>query len=473
MGHPGPLGLGISAVSMRSGESGNRLATVRKKLDALINWERRDRSAGMRVSLEPASDLVRSMGLSRLPFRCVHVTGSKGKGSVAALIAEGLRAAGFRVGRYGSPHVEALNERVVLDGKPIEDDLLADAIESALAARERAIADQTPASEASWFDLITAAGLDAMAASGVEWGVIEVGLGGRLDSTNVVSPELCVITQIELEHTQVLGPTLAHIAREKAGILKAGASFVCGLAAPDDVDVDAQRASAPSEGLESHLAQLSPAQVIAHAAESLGIEAHFVGSCTRTTISERNLTLARAALAALGDRGHRAVDGQLVGPQLLTAQRVSAARLPGRLEWRRRGSNTLLLDGAHVASSLRLVLGEFDEGPLGAEECASEVVLLSLGKDKDLRGMLGALADGAARKLVCTSIQSGIQVDAEELRSAAQSAGIEAVAIQEPEQALIHACELAGPSNRVLVTGSLYLVGAVRALTEEFRARAR
>ena len=440
----------------KSDFAARRLDSARERLDALINWERRDRSAGMRVSLEPATALMAELGLESLPYRCVHVTGSKGKGSVSALIASGLSAAGWRVGRYGSPHVERLNERVVFDGQPIEDAAFAEALEEALAARERGLAAGSAAGEASWFDLMTAACLAALAARGVDWAVVEVGLGGRLDSTNVLRPELCVITQIELEHTQVLGPTLAHIAREKAGILKAGASFVCGLAAPAR-----EGARVAGDGAPEQPEAEQPATVLAEAARRLGIEPVFVPEAQHGPIEARNLALAGAALDALGRRGETGRDERPLGAWLLSAECVAAARLPGRLEWRRRGEVSLLLDGAHVAASLRLVLDELRPAPVPDR---LPPVVLSLAKDKSLDALLGALR-GRVGRVFCTSLPTGVHLEAPLLCAAAVRLGLEAETWPEAEQALEAACEAAGAGGQVLVTGSLYLVGALRGMT--------
>ena len=188
------------------------------RLDARIDWERRDRSAGWRVDLDPIHDLLVRTGRPDRGFRICHVAGSKGKGSVASLIAAGLRRAGRRVGVYASPHVERIHERIALDGTPIDDAGLVRALTAALDAVEEAERDGGAAAGASWFDIVTAAALCAFRDAGVDWAVLEVGLGGRLDSTNAIDPPaLAVVMTIALEHTAILGSTLAEIAAEKGG----------------------------------------------------------------------------------------------------------------------------------------------------------------------------------------------------------------------------------------------------------------
>ncbi|NOT29573.1 MAG: bifunctional folylpolyglutamate synthase/dihydrofolate synthase, partial [Planctomycetes bacterium] len=188
----------------------------------------------MRVSLEPIRDLCARLGSPERAFRAVHVAGSKGKGSTCALVEGALRAAGVRTALYTSPHVERVQERLTLGGTEVADDTLAAAIERALDACEAAGAAASAAREATWFDVLTAAAFVAVAEARVELAVVECGLGGRLDSTNVVHAPLVAVTNIYLEHTAVLGSTRAAIAAEKAGIVKPGTTAVIGALAPDD-----------------------------------------------------------------------------------------------------------------------------------------------------------------------------------------------------------------------------------------------
>ena len=192
----------------------HELAKAMARLDALTNWERRPR-ATMRVGLEPMIDLAARLGDPQNSFRSIHVAGTKGKGSVSALIEAALTRAGLRVGRYASPHVERLTERVSLEGREVDEASLARALDSALDAYEAARKAGSPAADATWFDLLTAAAFIIFAETRREWAVVEVGLGGRLDSTNIVNGEIAVVTNIGLEHTEILGDTRAAIARRE------------------------------------------------------------------------------------------------------------------------------------------------------------------------------------------------------------------------------------------------------------------
>src|ERR1700674_2793877 len=211
----------------------HELKEAMARLDALTNWERRPRKF-MRVGLEPMQDLAARLGDPQKAFRAGHVAGTRGKGSVAALIEAALAKAGLSVGRYASPHVETVTERVTLQGRAVDEVTLARALKAALDAYEEARRAGTAAAEATWFDLLTAAAFLIFRDAGVEWAVVEVGLGGRLDSTNVVFGEIAVVTNIGLEHTEILGQTREAIAREKVGILKPGAVLVTALGTDDE-----------------------------------------------------------------------------------------------------------------------------------------------------------------------------------------------------------------------------------------------
>ena len=417
-----------------------RLHDVLDRLDARINWERRDRSSGWRVDLAPMVDLAARAGGPSRDFGLCHVAGSKGKGSVANLVAAGLGRAGLKVGVFGSPHVERINERICIDGEPLGDEPLAAALAASLRLVEEAEWAGTDGAEASWFDIVTLAGLWAFREAGVDWAVLEVGLGGRLDSTNVIeAPEVAVVTTIALEHTAILGDTLAAIAREKGGIVKPGSPLVTGT----------------PPGGEAH-------GVLAEIAERLGVEHVVAWSEGDRTFEEANVRVARAALDLLG----RGVPG--LGGELLTQEAIQAARLPGRMEWLNSGPVRVLLDGAHVPSSLEMALEEALEdasGPWGA--------VVAIHGEKDLEELLAPLSRRGFRRVFATTVPgTGVHHAATVVAQAAGALGLETEVHDLPEAALGSALEWAegagaapvsGAPAGVMVTGSLYLVGALRA----------
>ena len=412
-------------------------------LDARIDWERRDRGS-MRVDVGPSLDLCARLGEPQRSFRTVHVGGTKGKGSVGALVAAGLEAHGWRVGLYSSPHVERVTERVRIQGAPVADDLLAAGIDAALAAREEAERAGTPAATASWFDLFTAGAFHALRAAEVDWAVVEVGLGGRLDSTNVLDAALAVITNIDLEHTAVLGSTRAAIAGEKAGILRPGLPFVCGV----PVVAGSGGANGPDEA----------GRVLVERARALGCPTVVVEPAS--SIEATNLALARAALESLAAHGATAPDGGPLEPGRLTRERGRRAQLPGRLERREGpGGVPVVLDGAHVGSSVDRVLSDLEgqEGLVGPPQ-----VVLAAARDKDHGSILKALL-GRVDRVHSTTVPSGIHLEAAALARMAAEAGLEVEEPCEARDALRRACARAAASGGwVLGIGSLYLAGALR-----------
>ncbi|MCB8823440.1 folylpolyglutamate synthase/dihydrofolate synthase family protein [Microvirga rosea] len=172
----------------RHQDPGPNLKATLGRLDHLTNWESRPRGS-MRVRLEPMLDLLKRLGNPHHAFRSVHVSGTKGKGSVCALVDAGLRRAGWRVGRYTSPHVEHVTERICLLGKPVREDVLAAALAKVLNVYEEAKALTSPARDATWFDILTAAAFVVFKDADVEIAVVEVGLGGpaRLDQCGEVN----------------------------------------------------------------------------------------------------------------------------------------------------------------------------------------------------------------------------------------------------------------------------------------------
>ncbi len=407
----------------------DRLDRILARLDLLIDWERRDRSAGMRVDRGPMLALMAALGEPQRALTSVHVTGSKGKGSVAALVEQGALAAGLRTGLYTSPHVETIEERLRLCGDPIGREPLAAALERALRAKEDCLDPR--AARASWFDVLTAAAFLALRDAGVDLAAIEVGLGGRLDSTNVLRPGVCVITTIELEHTAVLGPTRERIAAEKAGILWPGCELITGLAPADPAG-----------------------KVIADRARALGVPVEHLPPAPGEPLLAQNRRLAGAALAALGRRGLRDAGGAR-----LRAEWVQSAhpRLPGRLERFSVGGIPLVLDGAHTPGSLAAVLAELGRDPsLPGRPC----VVFGAGRDKDHTALFSLLR-GVAERVFCSSVGQGLASPSTELASKAAEVGLDTETVSDPRVAIQRA--LAAASGRwVLVTGSLHLVGAVR-----------
>jgi dihydrofolate synthase / folylpolyglutamate synthase len=418
----------------------HNLAHAMSRLDALTDWERRPRNK-MRVGLEPMRDLAARLGDPQKSFRSIHVAGTKGKGSVSALIEAALAHAGLRVGRYASPHVERITERVSVQGHDVDEPTLARALNRALDAYETARRAGTPAANATWFDLLTAAAFIIFAETQREWAVIEVGLGGRLDSTNIVDGEIAVVTNIALEHTEILGKTRPAIAGEKVGILKPTAVLVTTLDADDEAG-----------------------RVVQARADELGARVKRTRLEPSAPIEQVNFALAAAVLGELRRKGVIARSGEPVGAALLDAETRAAARLPGRMERFdvEIGPRRLpvVMDGAHVPFNIGAVLRDLALTPDLSGPC---VAIVALAADKDAQGFVAELAGRASTVLFTDLPGSSRGRSPVELNALAESLGLVGEVEPDAKQALKRGLELARQANAwLLVTGSLYLVGALR-----------
>ncbi|WP_028742841.1 bifunctional folylpolyglutamate synthase/dihydrofolate synthase [Rhizobium leguminosarum] len=430
---------------MSSHIESERLSNSLAELDQLTNWERRPRG-DMRVDLEPMRDLARRLGDPQNSFRIVHVAGTKGKGSTCALIEAGLLRAGFSVGRYASPHVMHITERVSIDGRPVGEERLADALGAALAAFKDARREATGGQGATWFDILTVSAFLIFRSERVEWAVLETGLGGRWDSTNIVQSDVAVITNIDLEHTEILGKTRAAIAFEKAGIIKRGATVVTLLPEADEAG----------------------AVVSARAAE-LGCAVRRPTVPADATIEQRNVAVAGAVLDVLGKMGvmtkGASAMSEPLGEQLLDPSTIEAARLPGRLEKfavdTSHGDNAkvnVVLDGAHVPFNLAAVLSDLSQEEKYRAPC---IAVMSIAEDKDAAGLLSMMTRHDISIIFTTA--GARSRSPEQLKAIADTIGLLSIVMLDPLEAYQEA--LAGATELgawVLVTGSLYLVGIIR-----------
>jgi dihydrofolate synthase/folylpolyglutamate synthase len=421
------------------------LAHAMARLDALTDWERRPRNM-MRVGLEPMRDLGARLGDPQKSFRSIHVAGTKGKGSVSALIEAALAHAGLRVGRYASPHVERITERVSVQGHDVDEPTLARALNRALDAYEAGRMAGTPAVDATWFDLLTAAAFIIFAETQCEWAVIEVGLGGRLDSTNIVDGEIAVVTNIALEHTEILGNTRAAIAGEKVGILKPGAVLITTLDAGDEAG-----------------------RVVQTRADELGARVKRTRLDASAPIEQVNFALAAAVLGELRRKGVRGRSGDPVGVALLDGDTRAAARLPGRMERFdveiAPGRVPVVMDGAHVPFNIGAVLRDLVATPELAGPC---VAIVALAADKDAEGFVAELAKRASALVFTDLPGSSRGRSPAELQALATSLGLVSEVEPDARRALQRGLDLAVQANAwLLVTGSLYLIGALRGAVGE------
>jgi dihydrofolate synthase/folylpolyglutamate synthase len=426
-------------------------------LEGLINLERQPGFSYRRLGLEPIRRLLERLGHPERQLSVVHVAGSKGKGSTALFAESILQALGERVGTFTSPHLERWTERFRIGGEEV--------VPAALAAAVRQLRPHVdelrlgdPAGAPTFFDATTAAALILFAEAKVDRAILEVGLGGRLDSTNAVEPAVTCITSIELEHTDKLGDSLAAIAGEKAGILKPAVPCVAGSLPEEARRVVRERA----RDLGSPLFELGrdfEVEVEEGALEMAGARLRYRepdGFELEAAIpvpgahSAANAALALAALRRL--RAHDAA-------RLAEAARrgLAGAALPGRVEVFERRP-WVVVDSAHTAASARALGRVLDRIPARRRH-----LVLSVSTGKSLDAILEALLPGAAA-VTATRAEPHRSLDPAELAAAVRRRApeLELSEVADPRRAVLAAREALGGEDLLCVTGSVYLAGIGR-----------
>lgn len=398
------------------------------------------RRFGMRPGLDSIRALTAALGNPQDRFKAIHIAGTNGKGAVSALMSAALSATGAgRVGMYTSPHLVKLNERFMIDGRPVDDEKLDRYAQLIHAAITSCAWGQAP-ENITFFEALTAVSFLLFADAGVEFAVLECGLGGRLDATNICSPEICVITKIGLDHCDWLGNTIEEIAAEKAGIIKPGVPVVLGA---NDECVR----SVISAAARSRRAPFFYASDLADPAEF----AHSIplsGSFNRD-----NAVTALAALRVLERAGRiRAVE---------PSSCFAAARWPGRFH--RVGD--FLVDGAHnppAASALAKALDAEFPGRRFA-------LIAGFCGDKDADAVLQTLAPLVSRGYAVKT-NNPRSLCAEETARAMRSAGICAEACGSLKEAMSRSREESCSDTPTLVCGSLFLAGEALVALGELRS---
>ncbi len=408
---------------------------------------------GIKLGLDAMAALAANLGHPERACPVVHVAGTNGKGSVAAMLSTALTAAGYRTGRYTSPHLVRLEERVAIDNRVVA----AEQFDRAL-ARVRSVVERRRAGQAppTYFEVTTAVAFELFLASAVDIAIVEVGLGGRHDATNIVSPVLSVITSIDFDHQAYLGTTLAAIAGEKAGIIKRGVPVVTGSLPPAAVavvDAAARTAEAPVTSVDS------ACEVVAHPGSDGAYVARFQTSRATygpVTLGLRgrhqvdNAAVAVLALEALGSAGfHVTAEGVEAG--------LRDARWPARLDLITLGPRRLLVDGAHNPAGARALAAYLREVyPAGLP------LVLGVMADKDVVPMIEAIAS-SARPLIVTTAPGPRAAAAADLAALASDViGAAPILVESDIEAALELAWRHGAT--VAVAGSLYLAGAVLAI---------
>ena len=414
--------------------------------------------------------LLAALGHPERRFPAVLIAGTNGKGSTAATLAAILEASGLRTGLYTSPHLVRINERIRLDGHAIGDDdfaMLHDVVDR---TAERLVAEGDLPWHPSFFEMLTAMAFEYFANSRPDMVVLEVGMGGRLDATNVVEPRLSIITDVSLDHQKYLGETIAEIAREKAGIIRQGGVVVTlpQLAEANDVIGNAiLDAGASAVNAVPYVPPISPgsASSLSATEKPTGIRNRYpLEVMGRRIMVEsplvgrhqlRNLALAIAAAEELHKLGMAQITPETI------AQGIRQTRWPGRFQVipAEGGNPEYVLDVAHNpagAWALRSTLSAYDDSETGREI----TMIFGAMRDKAIRE-IGEILFPIASRVILTSANNPRAATAEEIREATArvAAGTDLQEAEDVAAALAKAKKLAGSNALVVITGSIYIVG--------------
>lgn len=399
----------------------NRMTDLKATLERLYART----PAGAKLDLSRMEAACDAFGHPELDFRVVHIAGTNGKGSVCAFLASMLHAGGKRVGLYTSPHLNRFAERIQIDGQPIADDKLVEIVSRVLDSSE----------DLTFFEVATMAAFLAFKEANVEYAVLEVGLGGRLDATNVVPPPVvAAITRVAFDHMLELGDSLAKIAAEKAAIIKTGSKVVLGKIHPEALEV-----------IKARMADVSAELV------ELGSPEPFAGAqlaYPRMAMFGTNLAVATTIAREIGVSADE------------MAQGIEATVWAGRNELlHRNGQELTLLDCAHNPDGAVTLSHVIDASLMGAVGSRRDVALVfgSLAK-KNWRAMLARLDHTAAHRVFTPPPMSGA-ADPKEM-----AAAYPGEVVPDLREALTRARSMVGPRGLVIVTGSTMLVGPARAL---------
>ncbi|HLW97957.1 MAG TPA: folylpolyglutamate synthase/dihydrofolate synthase family protein [Candidatus Acidoferrales bacterium] len=391
-------------------------------------------------------------------FRSIHIAGTNGKGSTAAMVESILRCAGYRTGLYTSPHLERMNERIRVDGEEISDAEFAGAFTRLHKLIEQMLSSGELAAHPTFFECITAMAFDEFARAEVEFAVLEVGMGGRLDSTNIVTPEVAVITQIHFDHESFLGHSIAEIAGEKAGIIKRGIPVVSAADHADAIRVVAQRAAE----LGAHLVEIDATYRLERLRAHDGFYTAVLAANSSTDSRRATLHMAlagrhqvRNAITALAAARVLAERGFLV-PDEAIAEGVATVRWPGRLE-RVAENPPVFLDGTHNPGGAAELAAFWDEHFKGRR---IHLIYGSV-RDKSVDEIAGLLFPRASTVIV-TAPRQPRALSADALAAMTRHLAPQMEVVPDPAEALERALAVAPPEDAIFVTGSLYLAGDLR-----------
>lgn len=408
------------------------------------------RKHGMKFGLDNIRRLMSALGEPHKAFSSIHVAGTNGKGSTSAMIESLLRTNGTGTGLYTSPHLVSFTERIRVNGQEISEDAVIE-----LAGEVRKVVSGIEDFSPTFFEVVTAMAFLHFKRMKVEWAVVEAGMGGRLDATNIILPEVSVITSIGMDHSEFLGDTLEAIAREKAGIIKQGVPLVAADQRPEVMGVIKQRCDESGAPLFKYNSDFSSELALTGTA---AISLHYRGSREYRDVG---LSLAgehQIINAALAIKAVELVSEKYPEMDCDIRKGLSKVAWPGRLEMIKENP-PVLIDGAHNPHAAA-ALSSYLRGLLGAKY-RRIIMVLGVMADKDLEGILKPLLP-LASEILFASPAYGRAASVEKLAAVAGAMGYASKSSDTVAGALHMAESLYGPGDVIVVTGSFYTIGEAK-----------
>jgi dihydrofolate synthase / folylpolyglutamate synthase len=413
-------------------------------------------AAAAKFDLENITVLAERLGHPERAYPSAHIAGTNGKGSTAAFLESVLCHVGLRTGLNTSPHLEKINERIRVNGEEISDEAFAETLTRIQLQIEELLATGKLRAHPTYFECVTAMAFEHFAREHVDFAVFEVGLGGRLDATNILSPQVTIITRIDFDHENFLGHSLKEIAAEKAGILKQGVPLVLAEQVPEAREVILARAKTlgcpviePSKIFRVDRESIHNGSVRAHVVELRSAKTLEIVPGLPGRFQFQNALNAVAAARLLRDRGFQISDEAVT-------QGIANTVWPGRLE-KLQSAPDVYLDGAHNPGAAR-ELAHFLQHNFSARKVWLIYAAL---RDKAVDEVAGLLFPHAA-EVIFTAPNTSRAISAKQLAEIASHHAAHFSVIPDAERAFEHALVQAAPQDAIFITGSLYLVGQLR-----------
>ena len=421
------------------------------KFEESLSWLYGFEKFGIKLGLERISHIAEKLGKPQNNYKIIHVAGTNGKGSVCKFLASILTSGGYKVGVYLSPHLQRFSERIVVDNKEISEDEFVSLVDKIKPIVDEMIKnDNTP----TFFEIVTAIAFQYFSDKGVDFAVIEVGLGGKYDATNIVSPIVSVITNISLEHTDILGKTIKDIALQKAGIVKDNVAVV--TAAKEDalkvIKNAAKERNATVYGIDEKRWKRTYCDT---EGQEFVIKGDLTDYSVKTSMLGKhqgeNIALAIASIENLQMNG-------VYIPETSIIDGIAKATNPGRLEVVKHGP-LILLDGAHNPDGMRTLKAALDDD----FDYDKLILVLGILSDKDIPSMLSIIVP-AADTIVVTKSRNKRACEPSKIKEMTEQSGYEKEVVVKDwvPDAVKYTESIAKKKDLICITGSLFTVGEAR-----------